>query len=327
MQAISNDALAALRASVTTLAVCWRVQRTDGVLILGTEHDRNLTITTNATALDLTGTYSHRAGITGSTVRSSSDLSVDNVDVTGAVNQGDLSVVDLSAADIEAGLFDDAAVTLFVVSWADPDLFQIVYRSGNVGEISRTSDGEYRTELRGLSQRLIQNIVSTYGPSCDAELGDRRCRVDVNPLTALGTVTAVTSTRQFTVSLTYADSPLDEGFYDGGTVEWLTGNNATYSMEVKLQVYESPADMLLYLPMPNDIEVGDTFLLRPGCDKTPGMCKLRFNNLVNFRGHGAWVPGVGETLAFGGAASPKAPFDVDKMFRIVIRGAVSIPGP
>ncbi len=327
MQTLSVAALEALRANVTTLAVCWRVERTDGELILGTEHDRDLEITTNSTDLDLTGAYSCRAGITGSAVRSSSDMSVDNVDVSGAVNQGDLTIADLSAADIEAGLFDDASVTLFIVSWTNPDLFQLVYRTGNVGEISRTSDGEYRTELRGLAQRLIQNIIDTYSPSCDAELGDSRCRVDVNPLTALGTVTAVTSPRQFALSLTYADSPLADGFYDGGEVEWLTGDNATYRMEVKLQVYQSPDDMLLYLPMPNDVQVGDTCLVRPGCDKTPGMCKLRFNNLVNFRGHGAWVPGIGETLAFGGAASPKPPFDVDKMFQLVIRGAVTIPGP
>jgi uncharacterized phage protein (TIGR02218 family) len=151
-----------LAGSVTTLAVCWRVERSDGVLILGTEHDADITIAEGDSPGDspgnpYAGTYYARAGITGSNVRSTSDMSVDNMEVQGAINNGDLAIVDLSAADIEAGLFDDAAVTLFLVNWEAPDDGQIVLRTGNIGEISRTAEGNYKTELRGLAQRLSTN--------------------------------------------------------------------------------------------------------------------------------------------------------------------------
>lgn len=298
-----------LQGDLTTLAVCWRITRTDGVLILGTEHDQDLTIETGGSpANPYAGTYVAQAGITGSDVRSTSDMSVDNMEVTGAVNQGDLTLVDLSAADIEAGLFDDASVVLFMVNWQAPDDGQIVLRTGTIGEISRTAEGQYRTELRGLAQRLTQNIVRTYGSSCDAELGDSRCGIDILSLTITGTVTAVTSNRQFTASLSYGSPANDTpGYFTGGLITWTSGANESFGMEVKQDTHGSPGDILLYLPMTADIEVGDTFTLRPGCDKSAAMCKGQFANLENFRGHGAWVPGMGEIAAFGGQTAERLP--------------------
>jgi hypothetical protein len=261
-----------IQETVTTLAVCWRITRRDDVLILGTEHDQDITIA----AGDYAGTYRARAGITGSDVRSTSDMSVDNMEVQGAIREPDLITPDLSAADIEAGLFDDASVVLFQVNWQAPDDGQIVLRTGNAGEITRTAEGMYRAEVRGLAQRLTQNIIRTYGSSCDAELGDARCKVDLAAITVTGEVTAVTSARRFVAEL-------DVG---------------------------SPAETLdieLFLPMPRDITVGDTFTIRPGCDKAEVTCRETFNNLENFRGHGYLVPGIGELTAFGGQTAEKKP--------------------
>jgi hypothetical protein len=36
----------------------------------------------------------------------------------------------------------------------------------------------------------------------------------------------------------------------------------------------------------------------PGCDKSVASCKGKFNNLVNFRGHGNWVPGKTQAMSF-----------------------------
>ena len=296
-----------LTSEVTTLAVCWRVTRRDAQVILGTQHDEDLFVAVNTTDFDLSGAYIARAGITGSSVSGTSDMSVDNMEVDGALNSSDLTFVDLSAADIEAGLFDGAEIKLFLVNWEDPDQFQIILRSGTLGEIFRTSEGRYRTELRGLAQQLTQNIVRTYGSSCDAELGDARCSVDVGALTLTGTVTAATSNRQFSASIFYGSPVAEEGYFNGGLITWTSGENANFSMEVKLDAYGSPAEILLYLPMPKDIAPGDAFTIRPGCDKSAAMCKGRFANLVNFRGHGAWVPGMGEVMAFGGQTAERKP--------------------
>lgn len=311
MRALTAATLAHLQDDVTTLTVCWRVERSDGVLILGTEHDQDVHVTVNHTALDLTGVYVALAGITGSDVRSTSDMSVDNMEVTGAINQGDLQLVDLSAADIEAGLLDDATVTLFLVNWQAPDDGQIVLRSGNIGEISRTAEGQYKTELRGLAQRLSQNIVRTYGSSCDAELGDARCGIELLALTVSGEVTAVSSNRRFTALISSGSPDYAAGEFDGGLITWTSGDNESFSMEVKKDTLGSPGEVDLYLPMPRDIAIGDTFTMRPGCDKSAAMCKGRFGNLINFRGYGAWVPGTGELMVFGGQTAERKPNSAD----------------
>lgn len=311
MKSIPSALLTHLAQEVTTLAVCWRVTRRDGVLILGTEHDQPIVVGTNSTALDLTGTYEAQAGITGSDVSSTSDMAVDNMEVRGAINMGDLTLVDLSAADIEAGLFDGASVTLFSVNWAAPNDGQIVHRTGVIGEINRSTDGEYKTELRGLTQYLSQKVVRSYGASCDAEFGDFRCGVDIEAFAILATVAVVTSNRVFTVTLTSAmPGGATPAYFNGGLLRWGTGDNATYTMEAR-RVSEGALvgdlDVELFLPMSQDVQVGDTLALIAGCDKTPAMCKTRFNNLVNFRGHGAWVPGVGEALVFGGQTTERRP--------------------
>lgn len=268
MRVLTDNLVLHLAQDVTTLAVCWRVTRRDGVQILGTEHDRDLTITEG----DYAGTYMAAAGITGSTVQSTSDLSVDNLEVNGAINNtGDLTLIDLTVADIESGLMDNAQVTLLMVNWEAPDDGQVVLRTGTIGEISRTSEGQYKTELRGLTQYLSKNLLRSYGTACDADFGDARCGIDLVALTVTGTVTAVTSNRRFVATLD--DSP--------GTV----------------------MDTELFLPMYHDIAVGDTFTIRPGCDKSMPMCKIRFNNIANFRGHGLWTPGTADMMDYGGKSA------------------------
>jgi uncharacterized phage protein (TIGR02218 family) len=307
MLTLTAELLAHHRQALTSLAVCWRITRGDAVQIMGTEHDRDIVIDTGI----LSGAYFAASGITGSSVRSSSDMSADNMEVSGALAATEeLSITDLSSLEIEAGLFDDAEVVLFTVNWAAPNEGQRVIRTGNLGEIIRTSEGKYRTELRGLGQRLTQKMGRTYSSGCDAELGDSRCTVDLGPYTVTGTVTAVTSNRRFAVG--YDTSAQENGFYIGGVLTWTSGDNDTFGMEIKLDAAGGVAgEIQLYLPMPRDIQVGDTFQMTPGCDKTPAMCKARFDNLLNFRGHGAWVPGLGEVMAFGGQTAEKKPVPDD----------------
>jgi hypothetical protein len=52
-------------------------------------------------------------------------------------------------------------------------------------------------------------------------------------------------------------------------------------MEVK--AFASGGIFTLFLPMPSDVAVGDTYSLRPGCDKKFSTCKDRYNNVTNLR--------------------------------------------
>lgn len=290
-----------LRQPVTTLAICWRIVKNNGGLILGTSHDRDIPITvTNigltdelgSPGIDLNGTYLSNAGMEGSDIRAASDGSVGNMEATGAVQIG------VTIADLEAGLLDAAQVTTFRVNWQDPDDFQEVMRHGFLGEIRRKSEGEFVAEVRGLNQLLQKVIGRTVGEGCDVEeFGDARCKLDVPALAVSGTVTSVESRRRFNTSLSLGSPPPESPYFRLGKLTWLTGENVGFVGRVKIDNVE---DMLGNLEMverfPMDVSVGDTFLLQPGCDRRYVTCRDVHNNLVNFRGPGIFCPGPDEII-------------------------------
>jgi uncharacterized phage protein (TIGR02218 family) len=297
MKALTAPNLAHLQQKVTTWAVCWRIARTDGVLILGTEHDRDITVAEDSPSGALQGVYLAQIGITGSNIRSGSDIDVDNMEVDGPIipdPDTSTDIVGVSVIDIESGRFDDAEVTLFAVNWQAPDDGQIILRHGNIGEIRRTSEGRYYTELRGLSQRLQQQIVETYSQTCLARLGDARCQFNITPHTISGTVTGVTSRLRFDAGMdTTGDA---DAMYVYGKVTFTSGANDGISREVRNpSVGDTFGNLQVFEPFPQTVVVGDTFDLEPGCDKTHTQCKL-YGNFVNFRGHGLFVPTQGASF-------------------------------
>jgi hypothetical protein len=93
MTTLSPALAAHVAGEVTSLATCWRLERTDGWVRGFTDHDRNLVIEGV--------TYVAATGFLPSAIKSGSDLSVDNLDVDGF-----LDADALEAEDLSAGLFD-----------------------------------------------------------------------------------------------------------------------------------------------------------------------------------------------------------------------------
>lgn len=106
----------------------------------------------------------------------------------------------------------------------------------------------------------------------------------------VGEVVVASSTRVFTCSVLGEDYPK----FDGGTVEWTSGNNLGKISEIKNAGYGS---IELYLPLNYEIQTGDTFILVPGCTKKLFTCRDTFNNVLNFRGE-PYIPGQDEYLSY-----------------------------
>ncbi|MEM1307269.1 MAG: DUF2163 domain-containing protein, partial [Pseudomonadota bacterium] len=95
MKLLPTGLQAHLDSGATTLCWCWRLTRHDGVALGFTDHDRDV-------AFDGT-TFEAEAGMTAGELTSSLDLSVDTVEIDGAITSDRLTEADLSA-----GLFDNA---------------------------------------------------------------------------------------------------------------------------------------------------------------------------------------------------------------------------
>lgn len=278
---------------VTTLALCWNITRNDGTSILGTSADFDIVVPSGAYA----GTYKAASGISGSNIVSGNDLSVDNLEVAGSTLPI-VSVLGLSAADIEAGLFDNAQCVLFAVNWASPSDGQLVLRFGTLGNISRTAEGQFTAELRGLAQRLTQPIIRTYSATCDADLGDTRCGVDMTSRTFTGAISSVVSDR--VVTITCSASPAAQ--FTHGSLKFTSGANSGYTREIKLGSLTNQIE--LFEPFPNVVTVADAFIIKQGCDKQIGTCRDTFSNVYRFRGLGVFTPTVNSLIAGPTGAGP-----------------------
>ena len=278
MKSISAELAYHIAGDVTSLATCWRIARRDGVVLGFTTHDRALVIDNV--------TYRAASGFSPSAIAASNALSVDNLDVAGA-----LSSSAITEADLRDGWFDFAKIEIFQVNWAELTQGKLNLVSGRLGEVSIT-DHRFTAEIRGLAQSLQQPVGEVYSPECRADLGDERCKVNLASFTLTGSVTATASNRAFT------DSARSEanGWFDYGLLTWHTGANAGLSVEVK-----SFADgvFTLFDAMPGAIAVGDRYSVHAGCDKRVATCKAKFANVLNFRGE-PFVPGPDSMLDYPG---------------------------
>ena len=151
---------------LTTLAFAWAIERRDGITLGFTSHDRDLTI----------GGLVHCAapGMLPSAIERSDGLDADDVQLSAA-----LTSEAFSDADLMAGRWDGAALTLSAVDWTAPDASPVVLLTGEFGEVE-IKDGGFAVGLRGPTSVLDAAVVEETSPECRAQLGDRRCRVDLS---------------------------------------------------------------------------------------------------------------------------------------------------
>ncbi|MEJ8573116.1 DUF2163 domain-containing protein [Microbaculum marinum] len=271
MKSLSPLLQAHLAGPVTTLCWCWKVVRTDTTVLGFTDHDR-------AVAVDGT-TYEAATGFVATEIDSSLGLSVDTLDVEGA-----LSSSAIGEADLRAGLYDGAAIEVWRVNWADPDQ-RVLMRAGTIGEVRR-GELAFTAELRGLAQALDQALGRTYRRTCDADLGDARCAVDLDDpaFKATATVVSCIDDRVLTVAA-FAEGDFAPGWFRHGRLTWTGGANAGQSVEVREHTVEAAGIVLTqWQQAAFTIEPGDTFTVTAGCDKTFATCRTKFANRANFRG-------------------------------------------
>lgn len=275
MKSLSPEFAAHLASGATTLCWCWRIVRRDGTVLGFTDHD-------NPVSFDGT-TYEAASGFTASDISDGLGLSVDNLEVTGA-----LSSATLTDADLAAGRYDDARIAIYRVNWSDPEQ-RALMRSGSIGEVRRTGS-TFTAELRGLAHYLQQPTGRLLQQTCDADLGDARCTVDLmSPaFRGIGTILAVKSARRFTVSGLDAFATR---FFSRGLFAFTSGASSGLKIEVKAHTkLASSVEVELWAEAEGPPAIGDTFVVTAGCDKRFDTCKARFANTINFRGFPS-IPG------------------------------------
>jgi uncharacterized phage protein (TIGR02218 family) len=254
---------------LTTAALCWRLERGDGVALGFTSHDRDLE----------RGGLLYRAapGMLPSAVALSDGFEADSLDVKGA-----LTADAINAADLAAGRWDGAALAIFIADWEDPAAEPVALAHGTIGDVTAKQRG-FEAELRGPAAALERQVAEQTSPECRAELGDKRCRVDMAGRTRLARVAAVPGETEVEIA-----GPLEAGVWAYGRARWISGANS--GLEVGL-AGSSGNRLLLRDALPCAVAAGDLIEIAEGCDKSLATCAGRFGNAVNFRGE-PHLPGM-----------------------------------
>ena len=294
MKSISAALTAHLGLNSTTLAVLWKVKRTDGQVFGFTDHDKDITYNDGTDNV----IYFASSGFTPSSTESGSEMAADNLEVTAFVQ-----VSAITEADLRAGLYNFATVEIRVVNYADLTQGDLKIRSGTLGEVKITS-GVGHFEIRGLLYRLSLAIGQLFGPTCRAELGDAKCGINLALFRQNGSVSTVTDRRSFVpaaglkmVGSSTPNNAAPAGWFNGGILTWTQGQNISFSMEVKTW---DGTTITLFESMIFNITSGDTFTIEPGCNLTISDCTNKFNNIVNFRGE-PFIPGLDQIYIYPNA--------------------------
>lgn len=264
-----------LASGLTTVCRCWAVTRRDGRVFGFTDHDEGLSFESVEFKAD--------TGLTASALQQVTGLAVDNTEAVGALS-GDA----VTETDINAGRFDGAEVTAWLVNWRDVAVREVQFK-GTIGELKR-ADGAFHAELRGLSEVLNTPVGRVYQKPCQAVLGDGTCCVD---LTAAGyrtevVVELVEAGRVFRFAQL---AGFDDRWFERGRLVVQSGQaEGLVAMVKNDRVVDGLREIELWEEMRQPVVTGDTVMIEAGCDKRIETCRLKFQNIENFQGF-PHVPG------------------------------------
>ena len=120
--------------------------------------------------------------------------------------------------------------------------------------------------------------------TCDADLGDARCGVNLeeSAYRGVGEILAVLSPRAFEVS---GLGDHADGWCTRGLLRFTSGANAGQSVEIRSHaVRDGVVSIELWQEPARAMSEGDTVTVTAGCDKQLETCRTKFGNAVNFRG-------------------------------------------
>ena len=251
---------------IATECTCWKLVRKDGRIFAFTDHDA---------ILSCEGiTFQPDDGLTARALEQTTGLSVDNSEAIGA-----LSASGLSESDILSGRYDGAKVEIWRVDWSSAERRAILF-VGEIGEIER-SGAAFKAELRGLSELLNRPQGQLYQRQCRASLGDAKCGVD---LAARGMIfeAEVIAVDGPSISVPFLNVPV--GQFANGVIRVLNGDAEGSERRIREDLDDSTSRMLCLWDGIPGVQPGDVIALTVGCGKTADFCRIRFDNMANFRG-------------------------------------------
>ncbi|MEA2174102.1 MAG: hypothetical protein QOD00_1694 [Blastocatellia bacterium] len=274
---ISAEFLAQIQAEATSFAGCILITPLIGDPVGFTNHEEDITFEGQ--------TYSASPGMSVTEFASSYGYAVDNLEISGVFDE------QVTKDDCQGGVYDDAECLIFLIDYENHSYGKMILQRGTVGNLPQEEGTERWTfELRGLSQQLQQNAGETTGPNCRADLGDERCKIDLeegtHPLYGIPyhfTATANADGTRLQFVATISGVTIPAGYFETGKLIWTGGVNLNQKSEVKTHTVAGDVHtIMLQDPLRSTISEGDEFKVYHGCKKRLQDCVDK-ENVDNMR--------------------------------------------
>lgn len=157
--------------NVTSFATLITLVRGDGTKLCFTQHDKPITFN---------GVYFRNdIPYNLSAIDTNSDLSVDTTTLEVAIDG-----IVFTHRDIGNDLYRGGQIEIALVDWKALDAGKMILRQGWFTQLQDKRPNTLSLEVGGLMKVLDMAIGRTYQPLCDADLGDARCRIALDPAQA-----------------------------------------------------------------------------------------------------------------------------------------------
>ena len=206
-----------------SLSICRCLKLTPrNAAILGlTDHDHDLTFNSVLYRAD---------GVLTSAVETTPDLSRDGLDM-----QTVLSSAHLNEDDLSKGVYDGAGFELWMVDWQQKNT-GLLLTKGYFGTVQKRGE-RYSVSLEGPVARLGKKTGRVFQSACDAELGDNRCRVNLDTAKWRGQ-TQITLAASAALQLPALDS-YALGLFVNGHVRFLSGRLTGFRAAIREDVIKN----------------------------------------------------------------------------------------
>ena len=250
-----------LAGPVTSVAYGWRLERSDGVTLGFTSHDRDVAV--DGVMLRAS------PGMLPSSIIESVGLETDGLEVNGALTSDAIR-----AEDLASGRWDAARLEIFLFDWSNPSAGKRILAAGELGAVSYSKNA-FEAELLGQTHLLDRPVVPQTSPGCRAQFCDADCGLNRLRFRHFG---AVVTAEADAVTL---DIPVAANAFAYGQLRWLEGANTGITADV---VANTASRFSLTRPPHFPVTPGTKVELIEGCDKRLETCATRFGNAINFRG-------------------------------------------
>ena len=221
-------------------------------------------------------------GMDSSVIATDTNLSVDNSEVSMLLRA--MAQDGLTLDQVRSGVLDNGTYQFFIINYEDTAQAHML-DAGDIGEVKVANEHSVTVELLSHAVRLRNSVGRVDSIRCRAVFGtyansQTGCGVNADVMWENGTITGIGDEQRRVFADSSVPLKTESNMY---RVRFTSGRNRSPRL-YQVEVYSLVSGTIALIePAPFDIEVGDTFQLRPDCNKLPDDCK-KYGNFINYKG-------------------------------------------